>query len=113
MSTMAAPPSDAPTPDDGPGGRNDWATTSIDRVVDVVERLRSATTQPAITAVRTVVHGVFVAFCLIAALVLGSIGIFRLLDVAIPGDSWSAHLALGVALSALGAWFWSRRTPRS
>ena len=109
MSTMAAPPSDAPTPDDGPGGRNDWATTSIDRVVDVVERLRSATTQPAITAVRTVVHGFFVAFCLIAALVLGSIGIFRLLDVAIPVASWSAYLSLAVALSAPGASVLSRR----
>ena len=82
-------------------------------IVDVIERFRSVTTQPAITAIRAVVHGVFVAFCLVAALVLGSIGVFRLLDVVIPGESWSAHLVLGATLFTLGAWFWSRRTPRS
>ena len=113
MSTPAAPSSGAPSPEDGPDGRNDWATASIDRIVDVIERFRSVTTQAAITAIRAVVHGVFVAFCLVAALVLGSIGVFRLLDVAIPGESWSVHLVLGATLFALGAWFWSRRTPRS
>ena len=113
MSTSAAPPSGTPSPEEGPDGRSDWATASIDRVVDVVERFRSVTTQPAITAIRAVVHGVFVVFCLVAALALGSIGVFRLLDVAIPGKSWSAHLVLGAVLFAIGAWFWSRRMPRS
>ena len=113
MSTLAAPSSGTPSPEEGPDGRNDWATASIDRIVDVVERFRSVTTQPAVTAIRAVVHGAFVAFCLVAALILGSIGVFRLLDVAIPGESWSAHLVLGATLFALGTWFWSRRTPRS
>jgi len=113
MNTPAAPSSGAPSPDEDPGERSDWATASIDRIVDLVERLRSVTTQPAITATRAIVHGVFVAFCLVAALILASIGTFRLLDVVIPGGSWSAHLVLGATLFALGAWFWSRRTPRS
>ena len=113
MRTPAAPSSGTPSPEEGPDGRNDWATASIDRIVDVVERFRSVTTQPAVTVIRAVVHGAFVAFCLVAALVLGSIGVFRLLDVAIPGESWSAHLVLGATLFALGTWFWSRRTPRS
>jgi len=96
---------------DGPDVRRDWATASIDRVVDAVERLRSVTTQPAITVIRTVVHGVFVAFCAIGALILVGIGLFRLLDIVIPGESWSAHLVLGASLCAIGTWFWSRRTP--
>ena len=96
---------------DGLGVRRDWAATSTDRVVDAVERLRSVTTQPAITAIRTVVHGVFVAFCAIGALVLIGIGLFRLLDIVIPGESWSTHLIVGASLCAIGTWFWSRRTP--
>ena len=39
MSTPAAPSSGAPSPEDGPDGRNDWATASIDRIVDVMEEL--------------------------------------------------------------------------
>jgi len=96
---------------DGPDVRRDWATASIERVVDAVERLRSVTTQPAITAIRTVVPGVFVAFCAIGALVLVGIGLFRLLVIVIPGESWSAHLVLGTSLCAIGTWCWSRRTP--
>jgi hypothetical protein len=54
---------------------------------------------------------VFVAFCAIGALILVGIGLFRLLDIVIPGESWSAHLVLGASLCAIGTWFWSRRTP--
>ena len=91
--------------------RRDWATTLVDRVVDAVERLRSATTQPVITATRALVYGVLGALCLISAVVLASIGAFRLLDLVLPGESWSAHLVLGGVLCLLGAWLWSRRTP--
>ena len=38
--------------------RRDWATALVDRVVDAVERLRSATTQPIITATRALVYGI-------------------------------------------------------
>ena len=91
--------------------RRDWATALVDRVVDAVERLRLATTQPVITATRTLVYGVLGALCLIGAVVLASIGAFRLLDLVLPGESWSAHLVVGGALCLLGVWLWSRRTP--
>ena len=90
--------------------RRDWATTLVDRVVTAVESLRSVTTQPFITATRALVYGVLGASCLIGAVVLASIGTFRLLDLVLPGESWSAHLVLGGALCLLGAWLWSRRT---
>ena len=90
--------------------RRDWATALVDRVVTAVESLRSVTTQPFITATRALVYGVLGASCLIGAVVLASIGTFRLLDLVLPGESWSAHLVLGGALCLLGAWLWSRRT---
>ena len=91
--------------------RRDWATALVDRGVDAVERLRLATTQPVITATRTLVYGVLGALGLISAVVLASIGAFRLLDLVLPGESWAAHLVLGGALCLLGVWLWSRRTP--
>ena len=91
--------------------RRDWTTTLVDWVVDTVERLRSVTTQPVITVTRALVYGVLGASCLIGAVVLASIGAFRLLDLALPGESWSAHLVLGGTLCLMGAWLWSRRTP--
>ena len=67
--------------------RRDWATALVDRVVNAVERLRSATTQPVITTTRALVYGVLGALCLIGAVVLASIGTFRFLDLVLPGES--------------------------
>ncbi len=97
----------APAPD--PSG--DWASSLVDRFVDVVDQVRNVTTRPIITLARTLVFGVVMVLCLLAALVLIGISIFRLLDLVLPGDSWSAHLVLGAACCALGALLWSRRSP--
>ena len=71
MSTPVDPDTSSP---ENSEERRDWATTLVDRVVDAVERLRSATTQPVITATRALVYGVLGALCLISAVVLASIG---------------------------------------
>ena len=63
------------------------------------------------TCALPIFYGVLGALCLIGAVVLASIGAFRLLDLVLPGESWSAHLVLGGVLCLLGAWLWSRRTP--
>ncbi len=90
---------------------SDWASSLIDRFINVVEQIRNVTTRPAITLARTLVFGVLMACCLLAALVLTGIGLFRLLDVVLPGDSWSAHLALGAICCAFGSVLWYRRNP--
>ena len=89
----------------------DWASSLVDRFVDVVDQVRNVTTRPVITLARALVFGVVMVCCLLAALVLTGIGLFRLLDVALPGDSWSTHLVLGAVCCSLGARLWSRRSP--
>ena len=96
------------TQDPRPG---DWASSLVDRFINVVEQVRNVTTRPVITLARALVFGVVMICCLLAALVLTGIGLFRLLDVALPGDSWSAHLVLGTVCCALGTLLWSRRNP--
>ena len=89
------------------GENRAWYISSINLHIDRT----TLSTQPVITATRALVYGVLGALCLISAVVLASIGAFRLLDLVLPGESWSAHLVLGGALCLLGAWLWSRRTP--
>ena len=97
-------------PESGPSDEGrDWAVTATDRVVEVVDRIRSVTTQPALTATRGIVYGLLPGICLIALVALLFLGIFRLLDVVIPGESWSAHLVLGSALCLVGSLLWTRR----
>ena len=90
---------------------SDWASSLVDRFIDIVEQVRNITTRPVITLARALVFGVVMVSCLLAALVLTGIGLFRLLAVALPGDSWSAHLVLGTICCALGTVLWSRRSP--
>ncbi|HCV35714.1 MAG: hypothetical protein QF638_03040 [Acidimicrobiales bacterium] len=87
----------------------DWATTATDRAMEVVARIRSATTQPVLTATRGIIYGLLASICLVAVLVFLLLGIFRLLDVVIPGESWSAHLVFGSAMCLVGCLLWSRR----
>ena len=93
-----------------PAPAGDWATRLVDRFVDGVESVRQAATRPVLTAARALVYGLVVVACAVAALVLAGIGLFRLLDVVLPGSSWSAHLVLGAACCALGGLLWSRRS---
>jgi hypothetical protein len=105
---MPEPTGTEPEPGPSDAGR-DWAVAATDRVVEVVDRIRSVTTQPALTATRGIVYGLLAGICLIALAVLLFLGIFRLLDVVVPGDSWSAHLVLGSALCLVGSLLWTRR----
>jgi hypothetical protein len=88
----------------------DWIGLLVDRTVEVVQRIRSVATQPAVTASRAIVYGLVAAVCLIAALVLVGLGLFRLADLALPGGSWVVHLCAGGLLCLLGILLWNRRS---
>ena len=103
-------PHSAEDPTPGTPVRDDWASSLVDRFVEVVDQVRNVTTRPIITLARALVFGLVMVCCAVAAAVLAGIGLFRLLDTALPGESWSAHLVLGAASVAAGAWLWSRRT---
>ena len=89
---------------------NDWVTSLVARFVATVENIRRATTQPILTMARGLGYGSLILACVFTALILAGIGLFRLLDVVVPGESWSAHLILGSAFCALGGLLWSRRS---
>tara|TARA_B110000438_G_scaffold303169_1_gene363503 strand:+ start:1589 stop:1921 length:333 start_codon:yes stop_codon:yes gene_type:complete len=91
--------------------RDDWASSLVERFVEVVNQVRNVTTRPIVTLARALVFGLVMVCCAVAALVLIGIGLFRLLDIVLPGESWSAHLALGATCCALGGLLWSRRSP--
>ena len=105
---MAERPPGEVTNDDG-GSEPDWAGSLVNRIVEVVQRVRSVTTQPAVTTSRGSVYGLVAAVCLVAASVLGGLGLFRLADLALPGGSWVIHLCAGGLFCLLGRLLWSRR----
>ena len=94
------------------GSELDWAGSLVNRIVEVVQRVRSVTTQPAVTASRGIVYGLVAAVCLIAALILVGLGLFRLADLGLPGGSWVVHLGAGGLFCLLGQLLWSRRAAR-
>ena len=96
-----------PSSDEEP---RDLASRATDRIIEAVGALRSRTTEPLLTATRAVVYGTFIAIAGTAVLALVGIGLFRLFDTVLPGESWSAFLVLGAACIATGALLWSRRT---
>ncbi len=110
---MMTPVDPHPTEDPTPGTpiRGDWASSLVDRFVEVVDQVRNVTTRPIITLARALVFGLVMVCCAVAATVLAGIGLFRLLDIVLPGESWSAHLVLGATCCALGGLLWSRRSP--
>ena len=110
MATPVEPRSSDDPVSEGPA-RDDWASSLVGRFVDVVDQVRNVTTRPVITLARALVFGLVMVCCAVAAVVLAGIGLFRLLDVVLPGESWSAHLVLGASCCALGGLLWSRRSP--
>lgn len=92
---------------------NDWPSQVTDRIVGLVDQVRSKTTDQAITIARALVFGTVVVLLAIVVVVLGLVGVFRLLDVYLPFETWATYLLLGAILTAVGAVLWSQRRPRS
>ena len=90
-------------------GDPDWPAQAADRVVDLVDTVASKTAGPAITAARAIVFGLLATILGIAALVLFSAGLVRLVDVYVPGGVWVAHLIVGGAFVLTGLWLWVKR----
>jgi hypothetical protein len=94
-------PVKSPTPD--------WASQTADSIEKVVVTLRSKTADPLERIVRIVVYGVLAAALGMTALVLLLAALVRAVDIAIPGEVWSAHLAIGGIFTLLGLFLWAKR----
>lgn len=87
----------------------DWAAQTADQIAKVVVGIRSKTADPLDRIVRVVVYGLVITVLAVAAVVLLSAALVRAVDVAIPGEVWSAHLAVGGIFTVAGLFLWARR----
>lgn len=108
---MAQPtPSEAvPAESSIPGLPPDWPLKATDRVVDVVDNVRSKTAGPAIRVSRALVYGVVALVLGLVALPLFLVGLTHLLNYAVPGDIWRVYFIVGGVFTLAGLFMWSRR----
>jgi hypothetical protein len=96
------------TPAPVPAGP-DWAAQTADSIEKVVVAIRSKTADPLERVVRVVVYGLLAAVLGVTAVVLLVAGLVRAVDVALPGEVWGAHAALGGIFTLLGLFLWAKR----
>ena len=104
------PPADRPAA--SPAQTPEWAVGALDKLDDLIAKVRSATTERLVKVARLVVYGLLAAIMGLTALVLAVIAAVRALDELIPGEVWSAYLPLGAIFTAAGAFLWSKKTPK-
>ena len=87
----------------------DWAAQTADQIEKVVVGIRSKTADPLDRIVRVVVYGLVAGVLGIAALVLLAVALVRAIDVAVPGEVWSAHVIVGGIFTLPGLFLWTKR----
>ena len=95
------------------GTEGDWAAQTADHIDRIVGSVRGKTSEPLERIARIAVYGVVAAIVGLAALVLLAILVVRALDVAIPGQVWSAHLVAGGIFTLVGLFLWRKRTVKT
>lgn len=90
---------------------SDWTAEAADQIERAVVAVRDRTVVPARAATKGLVFGLLAAFFAVPALLLLTIGVFRLADAYLPGEVWSAWLILAGIFLAGGAFVWSKRNP--
>ena len=90
---------------------DDLAGKVAGKVIGTVDRLNSLSAKPLTLIARGLVFGMLGGVLALAVLVLLIIAALRALDVYLPGEVWSAHLALGSLFTLLGLFVWRMRKP--
>lgn len=89
----------------------DWAAQAADAVERVVGTIRDKTSVPLTTVARAVVFGLIAGVMALAALVLVSIALVRVIDVATgDGNVWIAHFGVGGIFTIAGVVLLRRAT---
>jgi hypothetical protein len=96
-----------------PASDGDWAAQTADTIERAVGSVRGKTAEPVERVARLLVYGLVAVIVGVAALVLLSIALVRALDVAIPGEVWSAHAVAGGIFTLLGLFLWRKRTAKT
>ena len=75
--------------------------------------VRDRTVTPAQNVTRAIVFGLLTAFFVATALTIVSIGLFRLVDVYLPGGVWASYLVFGgIFVATTSPWFGCRASTR-
>ncbi len=88
----------------------DWAADTADRIDQLVDTIRSKTSDRLVGVARVVVYGLLAAVMGVMALILLVIAGIRLLDVYIPRGVWIPYMVLGAIFVLAGLFLWSKRT---
>jgi hypothetical protein len=88
----------------------DWAADTADRIDQLVEAVRSRTTDRLVGVARLVVYGVLGAVMAVMAATLLVIAAIRFLDAYLPRGVWLPYVLLGAILVAAGLFLWSKRS---
>ena len=96
-----------------PGLSEDWPRRVADRIVWLVDRVRTATDRPSANLARRLVYGLIMAVLSILMFVLGVIGLIRLIDVYLPADVWATYALLGALFCGIGLALWAKRPRRA
>lgn len=104
---------DVPVPEAPGAAGDDWAKDTADAIERVVQSVRGKTIGPLEKAARALVYGLLALIVGIAAAVLGSVALVRILDVAIPGSVWSAHAITGGIFCLAGVFLWAKRSAKT
>ncbi len=91
---------------------DDGIDTAVARFVEIVDAVRARTSGPLVTAARVLVYGLVIATAVIGVVVLAVIVAVRVLDIAVPGNVWSAYLVGSGISGAAGTLAWTKRLPR-
>ena len=86
---------------------SEWTTQAADTIEKTVVAIRDRTVEPATRAANYVIYGVFAACCVLTALLLLTIVMFRALTYAMP--VWAAWMLLGGIFVVAGLFCWTRR----
>ena len=87
---------------------SEWTSQAADTIEKTVVAIRDRTVEPATRGANYVIYGVFAACCVLTALLLFTIVLFRVLTYAMP--VWAAWMLLGGIFVLAGLFAWTRRS---
>ena len=87
---------------------SEWTSQAADTIEKTVVAIRDRTVEPATRGANYVIYGVFAACCVLTALLLFTIVLFRALTYAMP--VWAAWMLLGGIFVLVGLFAWTRRS---
>lgn len=87
----------------------DWAAETADSIERVIVGIRSKTLDPLDRIVRILVYGIVGGALGVTAVVLLAVALVRAVDIAVPGDVWSADVTIGGIFTVVGLFLWTKR----